>query len=193
MKSDSRQFLHKYTLTFLRHLLDLQKTSKLHAKLLSLPLKYDSFYVNIFNKIQVRIYQKSIRASLEKTKGAQRRFFLGYKDAHQKLRCTQGFFTPDTKLYSSLRNVFSHYGSNWHQTKSFGRITNCNWKLHYLKKTVHDLFTITANIEGGVLSEKSSETFKQNPWKITQKMLLFSKVARSKNEFIHMCFSRFLL
>ena len=52
-KSDSRhQFCTKDTLTFLRHLLDLQKTSKLHVKSLSCPLKYDSYYVNIFIKIK---------------------------------------------------------------------------------------------------------------------------------------------
>ena len=32
-------------------------------------------------------------------------FFRGYKDAQQKLRFTQGFFTPDTKFYPSLRDV----------------------------------------------------------------------------------------
>ena len=61
--------------------------------------------INIFIKIQVRLYQRSIRSSLEKMAGAHRSFFLGYKDTHQKLRFKQGFFTPDTKLYSSLRNV----------------------------------------------------------------------------------------
>ena len=35
--------------------------------------------------------------------------------------------------------------------------------LDYLKNTVHNIFTVTANIEGGVLLKKSSETFKQNP------------------------------
>ena len=33
--------------------------------------------------------------------------------------------------------------------------------LHYFKKTVHSLVTITTNIRGAVL--KSSETFEQNP------------------------------
>ena len=56
---------------------------------------------------------------------------------------------------------------------------------------MHNLFTITANIEGSVLSKKSSETFKQNPWKIPKKKFFFSKVERSKNEFIHMCFQGF--
>ena len=56
---------------------------------------------------------------------------------------------------------------------------------------MHNLFTITTNIEGGVLLKKSSETFKQNPWKIPKKNFFFSKVARSKNEFIHMCFQGF--
>ena len=50
--------------------------------------------------------------------GAHRSFFLGYKDAYKKLRVMQGFFTPDIKFYSSLRNVLSCYGSNWHQAKS---------------------------------------------------------------------------
>ena len=71
-----------------------------------------------FIKIQARLYQKSIRASLEKMAGAHKIFFLGYKDAHQKLKFTQEFFTPDTKLYSSLRNVLSRYDSNGHPTKS---------------------------------------------------------------------------
>ena len=76
VKSDSRhQFCTKTPSLFLRHLLDLQKTSKLHAK--SFPLKYDSYYANIFIKIQVRLYQKPIRASLEKMTGAHRSFFLG--------------------------------------------------------------------------------------------------------------------
>ena len=35
--------------------------------------------------------------------------------------------------------------------------------LDYLKNTVQNLFIITANIEGDVLSKKSSETFKENP------------------------------
>ena len=65
--------------------------------------------------------------------------------------------------------------------------------LDYLKKTVHNLFTITANIKEGVLWKKSSETFKQSPWKIPKKKFRFSKVAGSKNEFIHICFSRILL
>ena len=80
--------------------------------MLSFPLKCDSYLVNIFIKIQVRLYQKSIRAGLEKMAGAHRSLFLGYKGAHQKLRFTQGFFTQDTKLYSSPRNVLSRYGSN---------------------------------------------------------------------------------
>ena len=67
-------------------------------------------------------YQKSITASLEKKTGAHRSFlavfFLFYKDTDQKLRFTQECFTPDTKIYSSLRNVLSCYGSNWYQTKS---------------------------------------------------------------------------
>ena len=38
-----------------------------------------------------------------------------------------------------------------------------NIVLDYLKNTVHNLFTITANVVGGVVLKKSSETFKQNP------------------------------
>ena len=95
-----------------------QKTSELYAKLLSFPLKYDSYYVNTFIKTQVRLYQKSIWSSLKKMAGAHRSFFLGYKDAHQKLRFMQRFFTPDTKLHSSLKNALSRYDSYWHQTKS---------------------------------------------------------------------------
>ena len=44
VKSDPRyQFCTKTSSLFLRHLLDLQKTSKLHAKSLSFSLKYDSY------------------------------------------------------------------------------------------------------------------------------------------------------
>ena len=38
-----------------------------------------------------------------------------------------------------------------------------NISLDYLKNTMYNLFTITANIEGGALLRESSETFKQNP------------------------------
>ena len=65
--------------------------------------------------------------------------------------------------------------------------------LDYLKNTMHNLFTNAANKEGGVLSKKSSETFKQRPRKMPKKKFIFSKVACSKSEFINMCFSRFLL
>ena len=63
-------------------------TSKLHAKLLYFPLKYDSYYANIFIKIQARLYQKSIRANLEKMPGTHRKVFLVYKHAHKKLKFT---------------------------------------------------------------------------------------------------------
>ena len=56
---------------------------------------------------------------------------------------------------------------------------------------MHNLFTNTANIQGGVLSKKYSETFKHNPWKMPKKKLIFSKVARSKNEFIPALFKVF--
>ena len=42
--------------------------------------------------------------------------------------------------------------------------------LDFLKKTVHNLFT--TNIQVGVLWNKSSETFKQNPWKIPKIIFL---------------------
>ena len=57
---------------------------------------------------------------------------------------------------------------------------------------MHNLFTVTTNIQVGVLWKKSCETFKQNPWKISPKKFIFSKVAGSKNEFICTYFSRFL-
>ena len=53
---------------------------------------------------------------------------------------------------------------------------------------MHNICTITANIEGGVVSKKSSETFKQNPWKIAKKKFIFSEVAGSENELIHVFF-----
>ena len=65
--------------------------------------------------------------------------------------------------------------------------------MNYLEKTVHNLFTITENMQEGVLWKKSSETFKQSPWKIPKKKFSFSKVTGSKNEFIHTYFSSFLL
>ena len=40
---------------------------------------------------------------------------------------------------------------------------------------------------------KSSGTFKPNPWKMSKKKFIFSKVASSKNELIHTNFSWFLL
>ena len=51
---------------------------------------------------------------------------------------------------------------------------------------MHNLFTITTNIQVVVLWKKVfSETFEQNPWKMPKKKFIFSKVAGSKNEFIH--------
>ena len=38
-----------------------------------------------------------------------------------------------------------------------------NINLDNLKKTVHNLFAITINIQGGSLYKKPSETFKRNP------------------------------
>ena len=65
--------------------------------------------VNIFIKIQVRLYKKSIRTSLEKMAGAHSSFFLGYKDAQQKLRLTQGSFTPDTMFELIFERIIFYY------------------------------------------------------------------------------------
>ena len=46
--------------------------------------------------------------------------------------------------------------------------------LDYLKKNVHNLFT--ANMQGGVLWNKASETFKQNPWKIPKRVTFLVKL-----------------
>ena len=48
----------------------------LQAKSLSVPLKYNSYYVNIFIKIQVRLCQKFITVTLEKMGGAHESFFF---------------------------------------------------------------------------------------------------------------------
>ena len=126
-KSDSRhQFCTKTPSLFLRHLLDLQKTFKLHAKLLSFPLKYDSNSVNIFIKIQLRLYQKSIRASLEKMAGAHRSFFLGYKDALQKLRFMQGSFMGFCEMFK-----FFFSFSNVKQTLRKVRLNSCRTDVLY--------------------------------------------------------------
>ena len=58
--------------------------------------------VNIFIKIQVRLYKKSIRTSLEKMAGTHRSFFLGYKDAQQKL-------SPDTKFELIFERIIFYY------------------------------------------------------------------------------------
>ena len=67
---------------------------------------------------------------------------------------------------------------------------------------MHNVFT--TNIQGGVLQNESSETFKQNPWKIPKSNFFskdnhfksFNKVAGSITEFVNKfstCLSRFLL
>ena len=48
--------------------------------------------------------------------------------------------------------------------------------LDYLKKTVHNLSTITTNIRGGALQKKSLKTFKQNPWKYLNKSSFLVKL-----------------
>ena len=112
-------FLHKDTLTFLRHLSDLQKNFQIILLIVIFSPKIWQLFCQYFYQNSCKtLTWKSIRASLEKMVGAHRTVFLGYKDAHQKLRFTQGFFTPDTKLYSGLINALSRYSSNWHQTKS---------------------------------------------------------------------------
>ena len=59
--------------------------------------------------------------------------------------------------------------------------------LGFLKKTVHNLFTITANTQG-VLQKKPSETLKKILEKYVRKSSFFSKMAASKNELIHTYF-----
>ena len=50
---------------------------------------------------------------------------------------------------------------------------------------MQNLFTVSTNIQGGVVWKKSFETFKQNPSNTPKKKFIFSKVAGSKNESIH--------
>ena len=63
--------------------------------------------------------------------------------------------------------------------------------LHFLKNSVHNLFTIATTVQEGVPWKKSSETFKEKTRKIPQKKSFFSKVAGSKNELIHTYLLRF--
>ena len=60
-------------------------------------------------------------------------------------------------------------------------------------RTVHNLLSVTTNTWRGVLLEKASETFKQNPWKTPKKKFTFRKVAGFKIEFIHTYLSRYFL
>ena len=55
---------------------------------------------------------------------------------------------------------------------------------------MYNLFTITTNIPEVILLKKSTETFKENPCEIPKKKFIFSRVAGSKNEFIHTHFPR---
>ena len=61
------------------------------------------------------------------------------------------------------------------------------------KKAVHNLLTITANIQGGVPWKISSETLSKPLKKYLRKSSFFSEVADSKNKFIHTYFSKILL
>ena len=65
--------------------------------------------------------------------------------------------------------------------------------LHYLKKTVHNLFAIATNTQEGVLWKKPSETLNKVLEKYLRKISVFNKIARSENEFIFMYFSIILL
>ena len=58
---------------------------------------------------------------------------------------------------------------------------------------MYNLFTITTDVPEVILLKKSTETFKENPCEIPKKKFIFSRVAGSKNEFIHTDFSRFFL
>ena len=51
--------------------------------------------------------------------------------------------------------------------------------LDYLEETVHNLFTITTNIQG-VVRKKSSETLNKILEKYLRKKFIFSKVTSSK-------------
>ena len=44
--------------------------------------------------------------------------------------------------------------------------------LDYLKKTVHNILTITTDIQGGGLWKKSSQVFKENSWNIPKKKFI---------------------
>ena len=68
-----------------------------------------------------------------------------------------------------------------------------NTEAELKKSVVYKKTCITTNIQRGVLWKKFSETFKQTPRQIPKKKFIFSTVAVSKNQFIHMYFSRFLL
>ena len=63
--------------------------------------------------------------------------------------------------------------------------------LHFLKNTVHNLFTITTIVQEGVPWKKSSETFKEKTRIIPQKKSFFSKIAGSKNQLIDTYLLRF--
>ena len=100
-----------------------------------------------------------------------------------------------------ITNKTDFIGPGWRRSKNMVRkpgdqkLLNIdfivNIILDYLKKTVHNLFTITTNVQRSVLWKKSSKTFKQSPWKIPK--IKFILVKLNWIEFIHMCFSSFLL
>ena len=84
-----------------------------------------------------------------------------------------------------ITNNIDFIGPGWRRSKNMVRkpgdqkLLNIdfivNIILDYLKKTVHNLFTITTNVQRSVLWKKSSKTFKQSPWKIPKIKFIFSK------------------
>ena len=57
--------------------------------------------------------------------------------------------------------------------------------MDYLKNAIHNLFTITANIQGGVLLKSPLKLLNKILEKYLKKKKLFSKVEGSKNTFPH--------
>ena len=62
-----------------------------------------------------------------------------------------------------MRLEFPVYYCNHSLSKQMVRKLMVNIILDYLQNTVHNQYTITANVRGGVLPEKYSKTFLKNP------------------------------
>ena len=99
--------LQKDTLTFLRPILYSQKNPKLYVKLISFCLKYDSYYVNIFIKIQVTVAWKD---------QTDQQFITMISDIssarrHSHFFKTHFIFTKNPKLYVKLISFSLKYDS----------------------------------------------------------------------------------